>query len=322
MIIQSISPSRIGLFGGSTDIPEYYQKYGGLVINFAVNIFHKYTMCYGEDLGTVGIGNQVPYGGSKEFIYTIHKAFGLDGMHHTSFKDEYEGIITGGMGASAAAAVGIVAAINKRKNLGMSRLDIAETAWDIEVNKLGLFGGKQDQIAAAFGGFNAISFSSSGIEVNPFDRKYIDRLMPAFLLFHTGKDRVNPKIQEEFKQPTSEQLSALYNLKELALKSIDYIGKGDIERLGLLMDEAWEFKKQSNKYVTNERIDKIYKTAKENGAFGGKIMGAGSGGFFFCIIDPDKRNKLIETLEFDFKGLSHWDFEPCMDGVLTRFLPK
>src|SRR3990167_6531425 len=198
MIIQSISPSRIGLFGGSTDIPEYYQKYGGLVINFAVNIFHKYTMCYGEDLGTVGIGNQVPYGGSKEFIYTIHKAFGLDGMHHTSFKDEYEGIITGGMGASAAAAVGIVAAINKRKNLGMSRLDIAEEAWDIEVNKLGLFGGKQDQYAATFGGANMFVFEDK-VSRHPLKREGIEKLYPYMCLFYTGKNRKSSKIQEGFK---------------------------------------------------------------------------------------------------------------------------
>ena len=255
----------------------------------------------------------------KNLFMPFTRHFAIDGMHHTSFKDEYEGIITGGMGASASAAVGIVAAINKRKNLGMSRLDIAEVAWDIEVNKIGLYGGKQDQIAAAFGGFNAISFGQT-IEVNPFDRKYIDALMPSFVLFHTGENRQNPKIQEAFKSLTSEQIEAIGKLRNLALKSIDYIGKGDIEKLGLLMDEAWEFKKKSNKGVSNPRIDKIYKLAKDNGAFGGNLTGAGGGGFFFCIVDPSKKAKLIEVMELN--NLNHWDFEPDFTGVNVRFLPK
>ena len=314
MKIQSLAPTRASLFGGGTDVSPYCDEYGGLCVNMAINLRQKLTL-YSEDDIYEHPYVTVPSLGSEKFYYTILEEFKINGGHLSSIKAEFDGLIESGIGSSASAAVCLVGAINKRLNLGMSLDQIAEKAWDIEVNKLRLFGGKQDQYAAAYGGVNVMEFKKDGVKITPLAKGFIEPLLPSLTLFYTGTNRKSAKIQEGFKKLTKDQIWALDRIKRLAFNAIDPIAKGDYIKVGALLDDAWELKKLSNKGVTNNIIDEIYAKAKELGAYGGKCCGAGGGGFMLFVVNPEEREKFIKEL-----GLEWWDFSPCWQGLETRIL--
>ena len=274
-------------------------------------------MYYDDDLfDSRGHDNNVPFGGSKEFVYTILDQYKIDSMHHTYFDSEYDGIVGSGMGGSAAAACAIVAAISKRLNLNLSKKQIAETAWEIENKKCKLFGGKQDQYAASFGGFNFISFNEISTRVVPLENA--DKIIPSILLFSTGITRTDPKLQENLKELSEDQLYNLHHMKALAVQAVSVIQSGDIKELGRLLNESWVYKKATNK-VSTPQIDNFYKAGIKNGAYGGKLLGSGQGGMMIFIVDPDNK-EFIKNMEAE--GLENWDFDLDRNGVQTRILPR
>jgi D-glycero-alpha-D-manno-heptose-7-phosphate kinase len=205
-MVTAIAPTRISLLGGGTDVGEYQVKYGGLVLSLAINIRQKVEIKdgpFGEGVPFVGF-QELPEGSDDDFYKAFLKEFGLywNGDMKTA-KDQprgivlsswFDGQITGGIGSSASAAVALIGAISKYKNLNMTRDQIAERAWDIEVNNLGLFGGKQDQYAAVYGGLNAMEFKEK-VTVTPLTVKLIEPILSYMMLFHTP-NRKQPKIQE------------------------------------------------------------------------------------------------------------------------------
>lgn len=312
MKILSVAPTRIGLFGGGTDLPEYASRFGGLVINMAINLRSHFTLFTGDDIYDPEAQNSVPYLGKREFVYAFREEFGINDMHLSKFNSSFDGLLEAGLGSSASSAVSIIGAINKAKNLGMSLDEIAEKAWDIEVNKLKMYGGRQDQFAAAYGGFNIMKFYENIVTVEPLETPftYSNKLLSSFVLFYTGENRKSAVIQEGFKKLTKDQVWALDRIKDLAFKAIDPIAKGDYIKVGALLDEAWEWKKLSNKGVTNPEIDAIYSKAKDLGAYGFKCCGAGGGGFAICIINPKERQEFIKKL-----GLEWYDFSIDFNGL-------
>ena len=310
MKILSVAPTRIGLFGGGTDLPEYASRFGGLVINMAINLRSHFTLFTGDDIYDPEAQNSVPYLGKREFVYAFREEFGINDMHLSKFNSSFDGILEAGLGSSASSAVAIIGAINKAQNLKLSLDQIARIAWDIEVNKLKLFGGQQDQYAAAFGGVNVMEFKDRKVNITPLAKGFIKPLFPYLILFYTGQNRKSAVIQEGFKKLTKDQVWALDRIKDLAFKAIDPIAKGDYIKVGALLDEAWEWKKLSNKGVTNPEIDAIYSKAKELGAYGFKCCGAGGGGFAICIINPKERQEFIKKL-----GLEWYDFSIDFNGL-------
>ena len=178
MIIESKAPTRISLFGGGTDFPGYSDISGGLVISFAINLRQTIRIATGKELLGCGLNNMVPYKGDKEFLHKIFTEFGIGGFHHVRFDSTSEALLESGLGASAAGAVATVGAINRALKLNMTKGEVALKAWEIEVEKIGLYGGKQDQFASAFGGVNAITFSDLQVEVNP--------ILPNFTIKHNN----------------------------------------------------------------------------------------------------------------------------------------
>mgnify|MGYP001582043659 FL=1 len=245
------------------------------------------------------------------FIATIANHSGLVGQIEQSF----DGIITGGIGSSAAAAVALVGMANKYRNLGMGLGEIAEMAWKVEVDKLGLYGGKQDQYCAAFGGINGMEFRENRVDVVPMSCEFADKLRPSLVLFHLGFNRKDPKIQEGFKKLSQSQIFYLSEIKKLVIEVAPHIGDGDIEAVGKLLHKSWDLKKKSNKGVGNEVFEAVYKKAQNLGAWGGKICGAGGGGYCIFMIDPNKRQGLIDNL-----GIKWVDFDISWDGLDTRIL--
>lgn len=308
MKIYSAAPTRISLFGGGTDVSPYCDLHGGCVISMAVNLRQKVLM------DTTVVGHVLPERASHEFVKIIFSE--LNTPLPSGLFCEFDGIIESGMGSSASAAVALIGAINKQQILGMTLSQIAEKAWDIEVNKIGLFGGKQDQYAAAYGGVNAIEFKKDGVSVHPLARGFIEPILPSLALFYTGMNRKSAVIQEGFKELSPTQIISLQGIKKLAYEAVEPIANGDFKKVGQLLDRAWELKKRSNKDITNGQIDAIYAQAKSLGAYGGKILGAGGGGFILFIVDPEKRAEFIKNL-----GIEWWDFSVDWNGLETRIIP-
>lgn len=295
-------------------MPNYADKYGGTVINFAINLKQGFTIDFEaiDDAPKIFV-----QGGKDEFYKGFFDYFDVP-YSKVFILETYDAVIESGIGSSAAAAVCLVGAINAYKGLGMSREEIAETAWDIEVNKLGLYGGRQDQYVSALGGFNAMEFSKGKIEVLPLLPSVAESIVPSIVLFHTGRNRTSPKIQEGFKELSVGQVEALGRIKAITKEAIKPIIKGDLEAIGKLLDKSWLQKKMSNKGVANSKINEIYDLGKKNGAYGGKVCGAGGGGFMFFLVDPSKRKDFIESM----KDLQHWDFTTDWNGLQVRVLPE
>ena len=307
MKVLAVTPSRISLFGGGTDVEPYASLYGGICINMAINIRHKIIL---DDVDDAIVEESYD---NPKFFEEITKDMGVDniGMEH-----RYENTIESGLGSSASYAVAIVGVINHYKGLGMTRSEIAEKAWDIEVNKLKMYGGKQDQYVTAYGGVNAMEFTKKGVVVTPLSPKFIEPLYPYLLLFNLGFNRKSSKIQEGFKKLTPDKKKMLDALKEYTIQAVDAIGKSEIEKVAELFRKSWEAKKLSNKGVSNDQIDFIYKEGIRQGAMAGKVLGAGSGGHILFMVHPSTHKDFIRSME-DI-GLKWIDYSIDWNGLDCR----
>jgi D-glycero-alpha-D-manno-heptose-7-phosphate kinase len=311
-MIKSIAPCRLSLLGGGTDVGEYQKKYGGLVLNLAINIRQEIeldTLGYEDAVKPTFLGfGDLPKNSDEDFFMAFVNHFELKDI---MFDQKFEGEITGGIGSSAALAVALVGGISKLKGLDLPRRTIAETAWSIETRELGMTGGKQDQYAAAYGGVNVFEFGEL-TEVNRLDEKFIEPIINNIVLFHTGKNRKLPDIQKGLEHISTEQKEALDYLKSSVMLGIEALTKKDPETFGVLMDNVWQAKKKSNKVTTHD-IDRIYEKAIKLGAWGGKVCGAGGGGYMFFICPEDKKQGLINNL-----GIKHIDFAIDFQGLDVR----
>lgn len=308
MKVLSIAPTRLSLFGGGSDVNPYASIYGGLCINMAINLRQQFIL---DDEGYELVPSlKIIKGGNPDFYMKFFEEMEF----YPNLVQKADMAIESGLGTSASAAVALISAISKFKGLKMTKDEIAEKAWDIEVNKIGLFGGKQDQYCAAFGGFNLMKFGKE-VKIQGFPRRVAEKVSDHLLLFDTGIRRKDPKLQENLKEINEEQKQALDKIKQIANDAYHRIYKGDIKGLGKLLDDTWNYKKKSNK-VTTPEIDKHYEIAKKIGAYGGKICGSGGGGCMVFIAPKDKHNDLIEGL--DMKYVDHGGI--CWCGVTVREL--
>ena len=228
-----------------------------------------------------------------------------------------------GLGTSSTLVVAILGAFAEWLNIPMGDYDLAHLAYEIERTDLAMAGGKQDQYAATFGGVNFMEFSREDkVIVNPLRirKKYLDELAHNLILYHTETSRLSSKIIEQQTKNilagNEKSLEAMHKLKEQALMMKEAILKGELDKIGEILDFGWQFKKNLAKGVSNDYIDEIYDTAMKNGATGGKISGAGGGGFMFFYCPGNNRSRVIEALnkfggqtkryEFATRGLATW----------------
>jgi D-glycero-alpha-D-manno-heptose-7-phosphate kinase len=298
-MILATAPTRLGLFGGGTDLPIYSSKYGGVCINMAINL-RQFVVVGGIDV--------LQDGDNPAFF----KAFTREPVYHTKDMPAESGL-----GSSASLAVALLGAVNKMHNKGWTKDQIAELAWEVEVNKLGLFGGKQDQYACIYGGLNEWTFTNCVIQQNPFPRSVADSLSKRILVFYSGENRKNTKIQEQLKELTPQQKEALDRIKNITHEAYHKIYRGNYKGLGGLLKRSWIEKKKSNPLATNERLDEIHNALTDS--WGSKTSGSGGGGFCFCIADPKKHDKIINKMESI--GCVHYDFGVDYNGLEVRKLP-
>jgi len=319
MIYRSKAPLRLGLAGGGTDVSPYSDMYGGAVLNATID---QYAYCTIEETtsGSIIINaadlnlkkkyqslRSLPTDGSLDLhkgVYNrIMKDFRIPkplSFRLTTWCDAPPG---SGLGSSSTMVVAILKAFAEWLNLPLGDYDMAHLACQIERNDLGLRGGKQDQYAATFGGFNFIEFyKDDRVIVNPLriKREIADELEVSMVLFYTGASRSSDRIIKEQQTNTSKgkkmPLEAAHRIKRNSYTMKDHLLKGDIIKFARELGKEWENKKKMASSITNPGIEKIYKAAIKAGAYGGKVSGAGGGGFMFFTIDPVKRLDLIKAL--------------------------
>jgi D-glycero-alpha-D-manno-heptose-7-phosphate kinase len=338
MIIRSKAPLRLGLAGGGTDVAPFSELYGGAILNATISMYAYAT------IRPMNNGRIVFNSFDKKEHYTFDSCDFLSidgnldlhkGIYNRIVKDFVHAPLSfelstyvdappgSGLGTSSTLVVAIVGAFSEWLNLPMGEYDLAHLAFEIERVDLGMAGGKQDQYAATFGGVNFMEFSKEDkVIVNPLrirDR-YLEELAHNLVLYHTETSRLSSRIIEQQTRNVlagnEKSLEAMYKLKDQAIRMKEAILKGDLDLIGEILDYGWQFKKNLADGVSNTLIDDIYATAMKNGATGGKVSGAGGGGFMFFYCPGNNRSGVIEALkefggqakryEFTAKGLTTW----------------
>jgi len=267
-------------------------------------------------------GDMFTYDGNLDLIKAVLNHFevsrGFDMFLHC------EAPPGSGLGSSSTVIVSIIGAMAEWLNEPMSQYDIANLAYVLERKELGLAGGKQDQYAAVFGGFNFMEFNGPQNIVTPLRVKtdILNELHYQLLLGNTGKTRASSNIIQSqtagYVERDEQVVDALENTKRLARETKDALLRGNIRLIGELLNESWEYKKRFTSKISNDRLDAIYETALANGAVGGKISGAGGGGFMFFICEYDRKHTVANELtrmgveivnyNFDKYGLQTWRY--------------
>ncbi|MCX6816763.1 MAG: HAD-IIIA family hydrolase [Candidatus Beckwithbacteria bacterium] len=315
MKIISQAPTRIGLIGGGTDVDPFASQYGGEVISLAISLYHRVTLVPREDrnifienLGEVrqlSLDKPFPgYGEDKKFdlVYAILNNFKKHLPTGFNLYDRFEGNHSAGLGSSGAAAVAIIGAFNQWLALNLTKKEIALLAWEMETKELKWISGKQDQLAAVFGGVNLMTFgknnnfSVKGINLNAQVKLELNRWL---VLCFTGGSRHSSEMQKQLKKGMSEKnkIKALLDLKSATAEFHRFLLQKKWLKLGGILNKSWQNKKRSNPAATNNRLDSLYDLARQQGALGGKVMGAGGEGHMFFFCPPEKQKQLISALE-------------------------
>jgi D-glycero-alpha-D-manno-heptose-7-phosphate kinase len=338
MIVRSKAPLRLGLAGGGTDVSPYSDDHGGCVLNVTINMF---AYCTIEELpdGNIefeakDIGLSVKSTAEREFALSeplvLHKAVYNrvvrdfnDGkplsIRVTTYSDAPPG---SGLGSSSTMVVAMLAAYRELLGFTLNEYDLAHLAYAVERIDCGLAGGKQDQYATVFGGFNFVEFyKDDRVIVNPLRiRRHIENeLQHRLLLYFTGVSRESAKIiDEQIKaargmDTKSDALEAMHEVKRLSFDMKERLLKGDLDGVVRQFADSWEAKKRLARSISNAHIDRIMSAALQNGAEAVKISGAGGGGFMMLFIDPKRRLDVTQALN-GFSGEMR-RFEFSHDGV-------
>jgi len=323
------SPVRISFGGGGTDIPDFYDKYCGAVVSVTINKYFYSFYCPRDDEKIQMISSDFQSLLSVDDFYSLKFGEGFDipsavikhyRLYHGFDLFTASEIPPGsGLGSSGTVTVNMVQLCSKLKNETLSQRQLAEDAYFIQREILNLPIGKQDEYAAAFGGLNFIQFSEKDVSVTPvtIDSDVKRCLEKNLLLFFTGKTRQASTIlqhqEDSIKGNDASVIDAMIKVRDNAHHIKDALEEGDLNRFGSLLDEAWKCKKQMNPGVTNEYLDRIYGIAMRQGALGGKITGAGGGGYFMFYCEKDRQGKLRQALEEE--KLRFLDFKFAEKGV-------
>lgn len=338
MHIRSKAPFRLGLAGGGTDVSPYTDLFGGAVLNTTINLYAHTTIIprtdgkiilRSEDSGIAlefSASKQLPINGELDLQKGVYNRIVNDFCSDAlSFE-----LITSmdvpsgsGLGTSSTLVVSMIAAFIEWLKLPLGEYDTAQLAYKIEREDLQMEGGRQDQFAATFGGFNFMEFTSKNNSiVNPLRirTKLRNELAFCLILYYTQSTRESANIireqQQNIHNKNKTSTEATHHLKQKAFEMKDALLKGELNKIGELMDESWNYKKNMASGISTIQLETIYETAKKAGAIGGKISGAGGGGFMMFYTEIDKRYAVIRALnnlggsvinyQFTETGVERW----------------
>ncbi|GHU79575.1 galactokinase [Clostridia bacterium] len=332
------TPFRMSFFGGGTDFPGYYEKHGGAVLSTS---FDKY--CY------VTIRHLPPFFDyANELLYSvIERVPNTDSIKHPAIREAmkwldmheirlvYEADLPArtGLGTSSSFAVGMLNAFYAMKGKYVGKQKLADDAIYLERVLCNEAGGVQDQIAASFGGLNRIDFNSNGYNVSPLvissDRKR--SLNEHLMLFYTGISRFSADIQESTQVAIKSKEAQLAEMHALVDDAVTVLtSKSDIRQFGGLLHHTWTLKRSVTSRVSNDSIDGLYAKALQSGALGGKLLGAGGGGFLLFFVEPEKQERVKKALdkllyvpfEFENDGATVLHYAPEMFSIEEAYYRK
>ena len=338
MIVRSKAPLRLGLAGGGTDVSPFSDIYGGCILNATISLYAYCDIVPRQDGKIIFITEdrgerfesvskrELPMDGNLDLLKAIYnrviKDFDLPAQSfelHT-FVDAPAG---SGLGTSSTLVVAVLGAFVQWLSLPLAEYDIASLAYSIEREDLCLAGGKQDQYAATFGGFNFMEFySDNKVIVNPLriKDKIINELSRNIVLFYTSTSRDSAAIierqQKNVISNNTKSIDAMQQLKKQAVLMKESLLKNDLDKIGDILNLGWEYKRQMASGISTNLFEDVYRAALEAGARGGKISGAGGGGYIFFYCPDCVRYKVIDVLnnfggkvrrfEFTKEGLQTW----------------
>ncbi len=339
MIYRSKAPFRLGIAGGGTDVSPYSDIYGGAILNVTINLYAHATIRPLDNgkIRFVHINDniveefdaisQLPLEGPLVLQHGIYNS--IVARHNNGEPLSFELITSmdvpsgSGLGTSSTLVVSILGAFTEWLKLPLGRYDIAHYAYEIERIDLQMAGGRQDQYAATFGGVNFMEFlENDRVIVNPL--RINDDILQEWamntVLFYTNKQRCSSKIIEEqaenVKKQNLDSLEAMHNVKKEAFRMKNCLLRDELWELGKALNSSWDNKKKMARHISNEFIDHIYETAIANGALGGKISGAGGGGFMFFYCPGNTCYKVSEALtDLNIGNVKYFEF--CKRGLIT-----
>lgn len=341
MIIRSKAPLRISFSGGGSDVSPYKDEYGGVVLSATIEKYAYGSLRLRDDrnvtvksldydiVAKYNLDEEMNYDGELDLVKAVIKNKKLNKGYERGFdffihSDAPPG---SGLGSSSTMVVALIGLLKHLQRLPLTNYEIANLAYHIEREDLDIKGGMQDQYAAVFGGFNFIEFGRgpglSNVVVNPLriDADVVNELEYRLLLCYTGRTRLSANIistqVEAYTKKETDVLNAMDELKKITTEMKNALLQKRVDDFGHLLHEAWNNKKKMAKQITNAAIDTLYATARQHGALGGKILGAGGGGYLLLYCEFDKKHVVAEALEkiggqvvefsFDRDGLQTWD---------------
>jgi len=330
-MIISRTPYRISFFGGGTDYPSWYTQHGGAVLAATIDKYcyltcrylppffeHRYRIVYSK-IESVNHVDEIIHPSVRETLKYLDINRGIE-LHHDGDLPARSG-----MGSSSSFTVGLLHVLHSLCGNMSGKHQLAMEAIEIEQDKLKEVVGSQDQVMAAYGGLNHVQFHRNGeVMVRPLimERGRIDDFNDHLMLFYTGIKRTASQVAGSYAgdfNSKRQQLRIISNLVEEGLETL--CGSSDLNRFGELLHEAWLVKRNLSALVTNSFVDEIYETALSAGALGGKLLGAGGGGFILFFVPPEKQANVSEKLSrlirvgfrFEFNGSQIAYYNPEQD---------
>jgi len=337
--VRARAPLRLGLAGGGTDLSPYCDQFGGAVLNATIDRFafahlaehpEGLVAFRASDIGAEEVyrpGEPMKANGPlmlHKAVYNHMVATYLDGRAPALIVSTTTDAPPGsGLGSSSALVVALVEAFRAALDLQLGPYEVAQLAWRIERQDLGLAGGRQDQYAAAFGGINFIEFlADDRVVVNPLRvrRGYLNELESSLVVCFTGQSRESATIigrqVEGLRQMDAAVIDNMHQLKADASSMKDALLAGDIREVARVLMRSWEAKKGTASGIATPEVDRLFDLAIAKGAWGGKVSGAGGGGFLMFCTDPENRYRLTSALnaeggqasavKFTFDGAEAW----------------
>lgn len=329
MLLIARAPVRISFGGGGTDLPAYYNQFGGMVVSTAINryvytfisagaspalqiISSDFRVFYRHEAGTE-FSTDGELGLAKAVLREFGSADGLDVFVASQIPPGT------GLGGSGAVAVSMITALANWHGRKLGKIETAELACDIGINKLHLPSGKQDEYGATMGGLNHIVFTKDGTTVTPVTPPpgALETFQRRLMLFFTGKSRDSGKILADQSKASREQnpatLERMHKIKALGHDVLLALSEGRLDEFADLLHQSWLQKRGVNRDISNDQIDVAYDTARQKGALGGKITGAGGGGFMMLYCHEQYQPDVTRSLQA--LGLARMDFRFDFDGA-------
>ena len=302
------TPFRISFFGGGTDYPAWYREHGGEVLATTINKYcyitcrklppffeHRYRLVYSK-IETVKDAKDFIHPSARAVMGAMDSPYGIE-VHHDGDLPARSGL-----GSSSAFTVGLLHALKALEGQYMSKDELANKAIHIEQNVIGENVGSQDQVSAAFGGFNRIVFARDNtIKVDPVivPEERLEELQKHLMLFFTRVQRTASDIAKSQIANFKNRQTELTKMQEMVIQGIKILDNKatPIDEFGKLLDESWRYKRSLSETVTTPEIDDIYAAAMKEGAIGGKILGAGGGGFILFFAPPERQPAILKRFE-------------------------